>query len=253
MKLTILGSGTFVPELNRSCSSYLVELRKEKIVLDFGRGAIQNLLKLKTNLYELDKIFISHMHADHSSELPSFISFIVDNPKKKELRNKYIIYGPKGIKKRISRLLESFNLHRHKNLDRIQIKELSDKDIVKGNDWKIKPFRVKHGNDLNCLSYRIESENKVFFYLGDSAYSEELIRGCQNSDVAILEAALPEEWKSKEHMSGKEAGELATKANVKNLIITHVANTYLSNVKKEVREKYKGRFSIAKDLMKISI
>jgi len=253
MKLTILGSGTFVPELNRNCSGYLVELGKEKIILDFGRGTIHNLLKMKINLYELDKIFISHMHTDHSSELPPFISFIINSPEKKELKNKYIIYGPKGIKKRLNKLLESFNLHKHKNLGRIQIKELSNKDVIKWNNWKIKPFKVKHGNNLNCLSYRIESEKKVLFYLGDSAYSEELIKGCQNSDVAILEATLPEKWKSKEHMNGKEAGKLATKANVKNLIITHVANTYLSDVKKDVRKEYKGKFSIAKDLMKILI
>ena len=253
MKLTILGSGTFVPELNRNCPGYLVEIGNEKIIFDFGRGTIHNLLKLKINLYELDKIFITHMHTDHSSELPSFISFIFDNPEKKRLKDRYTIYGPDGTKKILTRLLESFNIDKHKNIGRIQIKELSNKDIVMGIDCKIKPFKVKHGGDLNCLSYRIESKKKVLFYLGDSAYSEELIKGCQNSDVAILEATLPEKWKSKEHLTGKEAGKLATESNVKNLIITHVANTYLPEVKRDIRKEYRGKFSIAKDLMRINI
>jgi ribonuclease Z len=253
MKLTILGSGTFVPQLNRNCSSYLIEIGNEKIMFDFGRGTIHNLLKLKTNLYDLDKIFISHMHTDHSSELPPFISFVIDNPEKKKLKDKYTIFGAKGTKKRISKLLESFNLHKHKNIGRIQIKELSDKEIVKGKNWKIKVFKTKHGGNLDCLSYRLESKKKVLFYLGDSAYSKELIEGCQNSDVAVLEATLPERWKSKEHMNGREAGKLATRANVKNLIVTHVANTYLPEVKKDIRKEYKGKFSIAKDLMKIKV
>jgi ribonuclease BN (tRNA processing enzyme) len=253
MKLTILGSGTFVPNLDRNCSGYLVEIENEKIIFDFGRGTIHNLLRLKTNLYDLDKIFISHMHTDHASELPPFISFIIDNPEKKKLRDKYTIFGPRGIKNRTSKLLESFNLHNHKNIWRIQIKELSDREIVKGKDWKIKTFKAKHGGNLNCLSYRLESKKKVLFYLGDSAYSKKLIKGCQNSDLAILEATLPEMWKSKEHLNGKEAGKLATKAKIKKLIVTHVSNTYLPKVKKDICQEYKGKFAIARDLMKIII
>jgi ribonuclease Z len=253
MKITILGSGTFVPELNRHCSSYLFEIGKEKLVFDLGRGAIDQLLKLKTNLYELDKIFISHMHTDHASEIVSFISFIIDSPEKKKLKERYTIYGPKGIKRRINKFLESFNLHKHKNIRRIRVRELSDKDIVKGGDWMLKPFKVRHSKNLNCLSYRIKSRNKTLSYLGDSAYSESLIKSCLNSDVAILEATLPERWNSKEHMNGKEAGRLAREANVKNLIVTHVANTYLPKVKKDIRKEYSGKFYIAKDLMTINI
>ncbi len=47
MKLTILGSGTYQPELERHSSAYLVEIASSQaprndtnICFDFGRGAI---------------------------------------------------------------------------------------------------------------------------------------------------------------------------------------------------------------------
>jgi len=49
MKLTILGSGTYQPELKRHSSSYLLEIGKQKLAFDFGRGALDQLLRRKVN------------------------------------------------------------------------------------------------------------------------------------------------------------------------------------------------------------
>ena len=106
MKITILGSGTFEPELKRHCASYLFEIGKEKIVFDFGRGAIDGLLKLKINLFDIGRIFITHFHADHFSELSSLLHWIYSAPKLGE-RYKFpilTIYGPEGLKKRLESL-----------------------------------------------------------------------------------------------------------------------------------------------------
>lgn len=62
MKITILGSGTFYPELNRHASSYLFQIGKEKIIFDFGRGILDSLMKTKVRLEEINTIFISHLH-----------------------------------------------------------------------------------------------------------------------------------------------------------------------------------------------
>jgi len=45
MKLTILGSGTYFPELNRHFSSYLIQTNGLNLVFDFGRGALDGLIK----------------------------------------------------------------------------------------------------------------------------------------------------------------------------------------------------------------
>ncbi len=126
MKLTILGSGTFVHQLNRNNPSYLLENKEKKILFDFGRGCINQLLKLDKNLHEIDAIFISHMHADHSSELASFFLFILDSPNKSEIKKEYFIYGPSGIEKDLNNILKAFHLNKKKNVNRIIINELSN-------------------------------------------------------------------------------------------------------------------------------
>ena len=254
MKLTILGSGTFIPELERSCSSYLIQTGKEKIIIDFGRGAIRNLLRLKINLYEIGNIFISHMHTDHSTELASFIQLIIDSPKRnKKLRDNYIIYGPIGIKKDIKNMLKTFHIDKHKNLKRIQVKELSLNKIIKIDKLIIKGIEVEHSEQTRCFSYRLKINNKTICYSGDSTYCDGLKKACKDVDIAIIEATGPPEWKMKGHINGEELGKLAQQTRIKKLIVTHVAKTYLPQVKKDIRKEYKGKFSIAKDLMKVNV
>ena len=57
----------------------------------------------------------------------------------------------------------------------------------------------------------------------------------------------------KGHINGEELGKLAQETKIKKLIVTHVANTYLHQVKKDIRKNYKEKVIIAKDLMKIKI
>ena len=78
-------------------------------------------------------------------------------------------------------------------------------------------------------------------------------KACEDSDIGVIEATLPKEWGVEAHLTGEEAGRLAMEANIKKLILTHVANTYLSDVKKDVKKYYKGKVIIAKDLMEFEI
>ena len=247
MEITILGSGTFIPELKRHCSSYLLNVKNQRIIFDFGRGTLDSLIKLNADLYSLDKIFISHIHSDHSAELIDFISFIMCNPEKKKLRNFYTIYGPKGTRKKIRLLMKIFDISK-KNIRRLNLKELKSGDIIKYKNIKIKCFNAEH--DGPSLAFRIEADKKVICYSGDSAYCKSILEACKNADLAILESTLP---KLSTHMGGEDAGKTAKEANVKKLILTHIARSYLNNAKKEARRHYKGKVIIAKDMMKLKI
>jgi ribonuclease BN (tRNA processing enzyme) len=253
MKLTILGAGTFVPELKRSCSSYLIEYDKYRIIFDFGMGTIYNLLRLKKDLYDFNKIFITHTHADHLSEIVSFLAFILYAPEKDKLKIPYEIYGPKGIRESLRKIKEAFQFKDEKFSNRIKIHELSGKEIIKMGKLEIKPFEVNHSKRRLCLGYQILEDKKKICYSGDSGYCKSLKCACQDADIAIIEATLPKKWDVASHMNGEETGKIAREARVKKLILTHVANTYLSQVKKDVKKEYNGKIIIAKDLMKIKI
>ncbi len=58
MKLTILGSGTLLPTKERLPSSFLLETKESKILLDCGHGAIARLVELGYDPREIDGVFI---------------------------------------------------------------------------------------------------------------------------------------------------------------------------------------------------
>lgn len=255
MKLTILGSGTFMPEKNRHSSSYLLEIGGLNFILDMGRGIIDQLLKMDFDLYKIDKVFLSHTHLDHIGEILSFIQFIIDNPDKKKFKNKVTeFYGPVGFKEAMETVIRGLQYDMHKNIGMIKFIDLSDRQIVKFGKVSIQSFYVRHSPIRECSSYRVECEKKVFCYSGDTSKCDDLIDACKNADVALVEADLEKKWNlGHVHMDGEDAGEIAQKAKVKKLVLTHIEEDYLKRVKKDAEKKFKGEVLIAKDLMEVKI
>jgi len=256
MKITILGSGTYQPELTRHSSSYLLEVGKQKLAFDFGRGALDQLLKKGVNYYNLDAIFISHFHADHSAELIPFLFIALIEPKTGKFRRKDLtIYGPKGIIKALNYVGRAFNFIQYKPKHKIFIKELRDSSRVKGKNWSLESFSVEHSSSLNCLAYRIKSAGRIFCYSGDSSDCPGLRKACRNANLAVIEASWPEKMKPKDHLTGDQTGKIAKECQVKKLILTHIAPYYLKNfdVVKEVKKYYRGQVLLAEDLMTINI
>ena len=71
--VTILGSGTCVPSLERSSCSVMIAVGDARLLFDSGPGTMRRLLKANTTIFEVDYIFYSHFHPDHSAELVPFI------------------------------------------------------------------------------------------------------------------------------------------------------------------------------------
>ena len=73
MKVTILGSGTAVPSLERNSSGVLVQEEGINTLVDFGYGTLKQLLHLGITYHEIDRIFFTHNHPDHMCDLIPFM------------------------------------------------------------------------------------------------------------------------------------------------------------------------------------
>lgn len=257
MKLTILGSGTYQPELERHSSAYLIEVGKSKICFDFGRGAVDQLLKVGVAITQIEAIFISHWHPDHVSDLLSILHYsnaplpdelaILSKPRVKPLK----IYGPKGTKNSISHLFDALMADMKQNIEVIELGQ----DEVKDNEYRVKSFPTIHNPDIDVLCFRIEADNKVLAYSGDSVESEGLNQAIKDADLAVIEASWPERVNPTTHLTGQRAGKIAAEENVKKLVLTHIAPYYLKgfNPQKDAAEYFKGEVILARDLLKIEI
>ncbi len=85
--ITILGSGTCVPSLQRSSCSVLVEIGNQKLLFDVGPGTMRRLLEAGQSIFDISHIFLSHFHPDHSGELVPFL-FATQYPDKNQRKKR---------------------------------------------------------------------------------------------------------------------------------------------------------------------
>ena len=80
MKITVLGSGTAVPDLQRNSAGYLLEEKGHRFLIDFGYGTVHQLLHLGITYHDIDRIFLTHPHPDHMCDLVPFLYSVAAAP-----------------------------------------------------------------------------------------------------------------------------------------------------------------------------
>ena len=98
MKLTILGSYSATPNLNKHTTSQVLEMRGHQFLIDCGEGTQMQLRKHKIRFAHIKHIFISHLHGDHCFGLAGLISTFRLFTRTEPLH----IYAPKGLKEVIT-------------------------------------------------------------------------------------------------------------------------------------------------------
>ncbi len=247
MHLITLWTWTYEPELNKFTSCYLLKVKNKNIVFDFGRWAINQLLRVGIEYYQIDSIFITHTHADHCCDLAPFLHIALCELPNRSFRKKDLtIYWPVWLKDSVNYILKAFALDIRKPKHKIIIREMKDKQMININGINVKCFDVNHKG--NCLSYRVEYNKKILSMSGDSWVCPWLLESIKNSDIAVLESTV---WNDKEtlvHLNPKIAVKIAKENNVKKVILTHIwldAYEDAENIKD-------NNFIIAKDLMSLN-
>ncbi|MEM0022573.1 MAG: ribonuclease Z [Archaeoglobaceae archaeon] len=96
-------------------------------------------------------------------------------------------------------------------------------------------------------------------YTGDTRPCERIVEIAKNADLLIHDASFSEELKSwaieSGHSTAREAGEVAKKANVKKLILTHISARFSKNpdtLLREAKEVFEN-VEVAKDFLNVEI
>src|SRR3989338_8959037 len=99
MILTILGSGTCVPDKNRNPQGYMIEAGKELLLFDSGSGTLQQIAKAGADFMRINHIFYSHLHPDHTSDMIPILQarYVSIKYLGKEAAGGLNLYGPQGF------------------------------------------------------------------------------------------------------------------------------------------------------------
>ena len=91
-------------------------------------------------------------------------------------------------------------------------------------------------------------------YSGDTDYSESLIELAKDADLLICESAVPDSLQIKGHLTPSMAGEMAARAGVGKLVLTHFyPDCDDVDIEQECRKTYSGPLLLAEDLMEIAV
>jgi ribonuclease BN (tRNA processing enzyme) len=248
MKLHILGSGTCIPYERRGSSGYVLRLSKSIILLDCGNGITWKLGKVGINYLELDHIFLSHLHPDHTSDLIPFL-FATKYPTGFQRVKPLYVWGANGVKSFFSALNEAYN---HWIMpDKLNIEEIQEGEMD-FEDFKITARKTLHID--SSLAYRIESEGKSLVYSGDTDYSESLIELAKDTDLLIIECSMPDKLKVKGHLTPAEVSKIANESRAKKLIISHLYPISDElDVISTIRKHVQAETILAEDLLGIEI
>lgn len=249
MKLTVLGSGTCVPNKNRGSSGYLLEIDDKKILLDCGNGTTWKLEKIGISYLDIDYIFITHFHPDHTADLiPFLFATKYPYPYKEKREKKLSIYGPKGFTKFYQNMKNLYGdwVSPHN----VETKEIGKK--LQTEDFTIKTFKTVHTE--NSIGYKIFSGNKKLVYTGDTGYFEELSEISDKVDLLVIECALPDKERMKIHLSPGDIIKIFKNSIPKKVLLTHLYSS-MENIDliSLINNKNETEFIIANDLMEIEL
>lgn len=257
MKLHVLGTGTFFATIDRTASAYVFEWRDKKALIDCGPGTLVRLSQAGIKVEDLDYIFITHFHPDHTSDL--FALFM--NYRLKDLFDQGsitefpIIYGPPGIEKYLMDYGKLAELPAYEGWGKISVYDYESKIMI--GHARVKPYKVEHkafGVIARVYALRFESEGKIIVFSGDTVDCEGIRQACLGADLFVCDASYPKNIKLPAHMNTWEIGEVATNSRVKKIVLTHFYPQYDKiDLAAEVKEKFMGEVERGRDLTIIEV
>jgi ribonuclease BN (tRNA processing enzyme) len=274
-QIVILGTGTPSPEPDTMGPSIAIVVRGAAYIVDAGVGLVRRASAANRagtrglEMGNLRRIFITHLHADHTIGLPDliFTPWIMGRTVPLE------VWGPTGTAAMIDHIVQAWSEdndiringleHGNKTGSKVVPHEIQPGVVYQDANVKVTAFLVKHGSWKQAFGYRFDTPDRSIVLSGDTSPSESVSEICNRCDVLMHEvyslagyATRSEAWQKYSrdfHTDSNELADLATKARPKTLILYH--QMYFGGPKDteagllgEIRAKYKGEVISARDL-----
>ena len=268
--LQILGSGG--PELidQRASSSYLIWLNdKATIIVDTGSGSALNFNNADANFNDVKAILFTHLHVDHSADLPALIKSSFFSGRTSDL----MILGPDknllmpSTQEFVQRLFSNNGAYpylqdyvntsgrRAYHIDSRNVSLTKPTTAISIDDnISVSATPVHHG-PIAAVAWRIDIDNCSLTFSGDmSNRFGSVIPLAMDSDILVAHNAIPEGSTGVArnlHMPPSEIGKIAQQAKVKKLVLSHRMRRTLGTEKHtlhQIKSFYKGPVEFANDL-----
>lgn len=282
--ITLLGTGTPAPSLERAGSGYLIEVGGDKIVMDHGTDAHHRLLQTGCRAVDVTQAFFTHLHYDHCIDYARLVLQRWDQGA--DRIPDLSVYGPPPIQRMTEQLFGPEGVYGPDIRARIEhqssidvftarggkaprkrpapiVKEIKPGDVINGNGWTLRVGRASHVQPfLECLAFRLDAPDGSVCYTGDSGQSDDIVELAKGCDILIhmnhyFSGKAPSPAYRAACGNHKDNAEVAKRAGVKTLVLTHLLAQIdqpriREQIVHEIQQTFTGKVVWGEDLMKLT-
>ena len=269
-QITMLGTGNAtVSQIYNTC--FVLQTPSTLMLVDAGggNGILSQLKKVNVQISDIHHLFVTLAHTDHVLGVIWVIRMVAQCKGYEGLLH---VYGNDKVMKVIKTIIDMILAKKQltKVAERVVFHQLEDGDCFEVGDIKLECFDIQSTKEKQ-FGFRAELPSSsdesgkplVLACLGDEPYNEQNRRYIVGADWMMCEAfclyADRDTFKPYEkcHSTALDAGKLAEKLGVKNLILYHTEEKTLANRKenytREAAENFKGRIFVPDDLEVIEL
>jgi ribonuclease BN (tRNA processing enzyme) len=242
--VVLLGTGTPVPDPDRSGPATAIVVDDSAYLVDFGPGVIRRAKAAVLDRHipalepgNLKVAFVTHLHSDHTAGYPDLILTGWTAGRRTALD----VYGPAGLRSMTDHLLQAYqiDIETRTNLEgdqrsspdgwKVNAHDIKSGVVYRDGKVTVTAFPTKHA--MASYGFRFDTPDRSVVISGDTSPTEETIKACNGCDVLIHEARaldllarLPEERRAfgaRNHTTSKQLAALATQAKPGLLIVYH--------------------------------
>lgn len=237
MEITLLGTGSPIPDPNRAGPATLVRAGAALLLVDAGRGVLMRLAAAGGAPGQLSAVLLTHLHSDHLTDLNDvitsrWVTSLTPAP--------LAVYGPPGTARVVGALLDmlaldiSYRLAHHDDLTEppaVEVIEVQPGDRFDLAGVSVRVGRSDHRPVEPTVAYRVEHDGRAVVLGGDGIPCDTLDELCQGADAYVQTVLREDLIRSVPvprftdildyHSTVEDAARTATRAGVRHLVLTH--------------------------------
>lgn len=279
-QIVILGTGTPIPDPDRSGPAVAIVVDSVAYLFDAGAGVVRRAAAAGRQGIQafaprspagqpaprFDRVFLTHLHSDHTLGLAD----VILTPWIQGRAQPLDIYGPPGTQRLVAGILDG---NAEDIAERVTasggpspggwkavVHEITEGIVFQDARITVRAFAVPHAGWRYAFGYRIETPDRTIVLSGDTRASPAIAEQCRGCDVLIHEvysdsgfATIPpirQAYHAQAHTSARQLGRIAAQARPGLLILYHQLffGTSEEILLGEVRSRFGGRVVSARDL-----
>lgn len=273
--VTLLGTGSPIPDPNRAGPSTLVRADGQVFLVDCGRGVLQRLAAIDLGANALSALLLTHLHSDHIADLGDvlitrWVTTFVPEPVPLP------IIGPPGTAEVVEATLTAFGhdigyrIAHHADLTApppVEVHEFTDGAVWDRDGVSIRVAPTDHRPVTPTIGFRIESGGAAVVLAGDTVPCKSLDELSSGADALVhtvirkdIITQLPQQ-RIKDicdyHSSVEQAAATAQRAGVATLVLTHYVPGIAPGQEDQWRAlaagEFDGRIELGDDLHRVDI